>query len=181
MSVQTALRVFATVLLLAFAGSAVSARALSGDETASLELTVKSFDTAMRSADYEKVADTIPPKVFAHIAKTAGMEPAALRPLMIEQMKQALTTVTLKDFRMDLAIAVHKEAANGNPYVLIPTVTEMETGGTGLVAKSDTLALLDEGKWYLLRVQDAAQVTILKQVYPEFAGVEFSPGSMEAK
>lgn len=181
MPVHAVLRVLLTILVLTFVGSTASARALSGDETASLEATVKSFDAAMRSADYEKVADTIPPRVFAHIAKTAGMEVSALRPLMIEQMTKALAAVKIKDFSMDLANAAHKEAANGNPYVLIPTVTEMETGGQEIVAKSDTLALMDEGKWYLLRVQDAAQVTILKQVYPEFAGVEFSPGSMEAK
>jgi hypothetical protein len=57
----------------------------------------------------------------------------------------------------------------------------MNSEATGRMrAKSETLALLDEGQWYLVRVNDLQQVAILRQVYPEFAAVEFSGGTMEA-
>jgi hypothetical protein len=53
-----------------------------------------------------------------------------------------------------------------------------EAGGK-IKATSSTLGLLDEETWYLVRVEDAQQVEILKEVYPAFADVEFPTGSME--
>ncbi|AVH43380.1 hypothetical protein At1D1609_33270 [Agrobacterium tumefaciens] len=55
----------------------------------------------------------------------------------------------------------------------------METGGQTIEAKSHTLALMDGADWYLLRVSDQQQVTILRKVYPSFAEVVFPDGSMQ--
>jgi hypothetical protein len=157
------------------------ARPLNADEKQKLEQAVQSFDTAMRARDYEVVANTIPPRILDFVAKQANIEVDALRTIVVQQMKAALATVKLEGFSMDLADLTEKELANGEPYVLIPTETVMDSEATGkMVAKSDTLALLDQGTWYLLRVNDLQQVAILRQVYPEFASVEFSGGTMEA-
>jgi hypothetical protein len=52
--------------------------------------------------------------------------------------------------------------------------------GTGKIRQTgETLGLLENGAWYLLRV-DEAQVTLLKQVYPGLASVQFNYGTMEA-
>jgi hypothetical protein len=166
--------------LLLLAGAPL-ARPLTEAEARSLAETVEAFDAAMRSNDYEIVVKTIPPRVITHIAKQAGIEVDALRALTIEQMKATLAEVKLLSFGMDLSKAEHRELPGGEPYVLIPTETVMETVETGkMAARSQTLALLDAGVWYLVRVDDVQQVMIVRQVYPEFAGVEFSSGSWEA-
>ena len=100
--------------------------------------------------------------------------------VVIAQMKAALAEVKVVSFGMDLAKAEHHELPSGQPYVLIPTETVMDAGDGKSVAKSHTLALLDGGAWYLLRVSEAEQVTIMRQVYPEFAEVEFPASSLEA-
>ena len=47
------------------------------------------------------------------------------------------------------------------------------------VRARDTLALIDGSDWYLLRVSDQQQVTILRKVYPSFATVEFPDDSTQ--
>ena len=42
-----------------------------------------------------------------------------------------------------------------------------------------TLGLHEGDVWYLVRIDDAQQVAILKEVYPAFADVEFPTGTME--
>jgi len=178
---RTFLKAFLALPLLAAAIVVAHARQLTGDEKQALEQSVASFDAAMKSEDYTVIANTIPPRVLDFIAKQAGMEVDALREVVVQQMKAALATVKLESFSMDFAALEEKELANGDPYVLIPTETVISSEATGkMVAKSDTLALLDQGKWYLLRVSEAQQVAILRQVYPEFAAVQFSAGTMEA-
>jgi hypothetical protein len=55
----------------------------------------------------------------------------------------------------------------------------MAVAGKRVRIGSHTLALLDEGKWYLLQVNHGPRVQILREVYPEFAGVVFPSGSTE--
>jgi hypothetical protein len=172
------------VLVAAFAvllaAGATFARPLSEAENRSLAETVEAFDAAMRDRDYETVVKTVPPRIIAHIAKSAGVDADALKVVMIAQIKAALAEVELVSFGMDVAKAEHHELPNGEPYVLIPTETVIDAGDGKSVTKSHTLALLDGGAWYLLRISEAEQVTIMRQVYPEFAEVEFPASSLEA-
>jgi hypothetical protein len=56
----------------------------------------------------------------------------------------------------------------------------MDAGNGNISVNSHTLALMDGGAWYLLRVSEVQQIEILRKVYPEFAGVVFPTGSVEA-
>jgi hypothetical protein len=161
------------------AGTA-GARDLTEAESASLAQTVSGFDAAMRASDYAGVVKIMPPRILEHIAKGAGVEVDVLRKIVIEQMGKALAAVKLVSFGMDIAKAEHRELADGTPYVLIPTEVVMDAGEGKTVARAHTLALIDADVWYLLRVSDQQQLTILRQVYPEYAGVEFPSGSVEA-
>jgi len=167
------------MFVLVGAGSA-DARDLTDAESAALAQTVSSFDAAMRASDYAGVVKIMPPRILEHIAKSAGVDPDVLRKIIIEQMAKALAAVKIVSFGMDLAKAEQKELGDGTPYVLIPTEVVMDAGDGKTAVRSHTLALIDADVWYLLRVSDAEQLTILRQVYPEYAGVEFPAGSTEA-
>ena len=173
-------RVLVAVFAVLLSVGAGFARPLTEAESRSLAETVAAFDAAMRDADYETVFKTIPPRIMAHIAKSVGVDVDTLRVVVIGQMKAALAEVKLVSFGMDVSKAEHRELPSGEPYVLIPTETVMDTGDSKSVARSHTLALLDGGAWYLLRVSEAEQVAIMRQVYPEFAEVEFPASSLEA-
>jgi hypothetical protein len=174
-------RLIVVALAFVFTSSIVAARPLMDIERSGLAGTVAKFDAAMRGADYAAVAETIPPKVLGFIANKGGMDVEKLREIVIEQMTKALAEVKIEAFSMDLANAEYRELQTGEPYALIPTETVMNTGETGrFKAKSQTLAFIDDGKWYLLRVNEEQQVAIMRQVYPQFVGVEFDGGSVEA-
>lgn len=174
-------RLIVMALALVLTSGIVAARPLTDSERSSLADTIATFDAAMRGADYAAVSRTIPPKVLAYIAKSGGLDVEKLREVMIEQMTKALAEIKIEAFSMDLANADYRELSTGEPYVLIPTETIMDAGDKGrFKAKAQTLALIDDGKWYLLRVNEEKQVTIMRQVYPQFVGVEFDGGSVEA-
>lgn len=181
-ALRTALRWTAGALLaVALTAGVAAARPLTDDETKALDRTVLAFDAAMKAADFEGIGRTVPPRVLEHIAGQAGIGVENLRKAMMQQMSAVMKDVTIASFSMDMAKARHRELTDGTPYVLVPTQTVIDAGAMGKTAvRSDTLALMDGGAWYLLRVSDAAQVAILRQVYPGFAAVEFSGGSSEA-
>jgi hypothetical protein len=173
----------ASVLALVLAACPGWARSLNDQEKASLAATVESFNVAMREANFARVAETIPPKVIDALARRAGARPDQVVAAMIKAMQQILEggNTRIESFGMDLGSADHRELASESPpYVLIPTETIIAVGGRRLRATSHTLALLDEGKWFLLRINEAAQLQMLLDAYPEFASVKFPSGSIEA-
>ena len=46
--------------------------------------------------------------------------------------------------------------------------------------RNQTLALKDEGVWYMIRIDDQNQINMIRELWPEFAGVDFPLGTMEA-
>jgi len=174
----------AAVLLIALfavlAPRGAHSRSLAAEETAALAATVARFDTAMRESRFADVVDVIPPRVLQAIASKGGGTVDDLRKAMLEQIDRAMRSVKIVSFAMDLQGGRHAELADGSPYVLIPTRTWMDAGSKGrLKASSETLALLDEGKWYLLRVENQGHVALLRETYPGFGNVEFAKGTME--
>ncbi|WP_395773851.1 hypothetical protein [Agrobacterium pusense] len=151
----------------------VSARDLSPAEQERLNAQIERFTTALNAQDFETVGKTVPPKIFEFIASDAGVTVEQLRSALTAQMQMALAAVKITEFTMDAEAISLTETPDGTPYALIPTKTVMETGGQTIEAKSHTLALIDGSDWYLLRVSDQQQVTILRKVYPSFATVEF--------
>ncbi|MDR6103361.1 hypothetical protein QE369_003558 [Agrobacterium larrymoorei] len=95
-------------------------------------------------------------------------------------MQIALASVKLLDFDMDFDRATYKQAPDRMPFVLIPSRSLMETKGQKIEAKTATLALIDDGTWYMVRIDDAQQINIVRAVYPSLATVEFPEGTMEA-
>jgi hypothetical protein len=165
--------------LIAAPMTAAMAREFTDTEKQGLAETIKGFDEAMGGGDFERIVATIPPKVLQSMADKFKLPIDQLRTSVIEQSKEALKTVTIVSYAMDLDHAEYKETADGTPYVLVPTETVMEVGKDKLRATAQTLAIFDEGQWYLVRVSEKAQVDIFKAVYPSFTDVEFPEGKLE--
>jgi hypothetical protein len=160
--------------------STLSARAFDDTEKAGMIAAVDAFDAAFRSGDYDTVFGYMPPKILAAIAASAGVDEHALREAMSAQVAAAMAMVTVDSYSMDTDAATYATTPDGSrDYALIPTETVMTVEGAGgLRATSETLAFQDGGAWYLVRIDEPQQVSILKSVYPEFAGVDFPPGTM---
>ena len=158
----------------------VAAREVTDEEKAALGEAIAGFDAAMRANDMVRIMGTIPPKMLDAMATQFSLTVEDLRAAMAQQMHEAMQNVLLVSFGMDFAGTTYAELSDGTPYAQIPTETVMEIPGSGKIrAVSETLGLIEEGTWYLLRV-DPSQLPLLVQVYPGFADVQFSPGTMEA-
>jgi hypothetical protein len=161
------------VLAFALAAPAARARSLTTHETAALAATVKSFEAALREGKFDRIPTMIPPKVAAAIARRTGMTLDEIRAAEVKSMQQ------FESFRFDLGKAVQKELAGGTPYVLIPTeAISAVRRGRRVRTGSHTLALLDDGKWYLLSIGSTQLETTL-DAYPDLKGIEIPSGSTE--
>ena len=85
----------------------------------------------------------------------------------------ALAEVKLVSFGMDVAKAEHHELPSGEPYVLIPTETVMDAGDGKTVARSHTLALLDDGRLVPAARQRSPASDDPASSLSRFADVEF--------
>jgi hypothetical protein len=172
-------RLLSCLLLLAAISHPALSRDLSPSEQDKLQTQIERFSAALNAQDFEVVGRTVPPKIFEFIANSVGVSVGQLRSALTTQMQMALAAVKITEFTMDAGAISLEQTPDGTPYALIPTKTVMETGGQTIEARSHTLALIDGTQWYLLRVSDQQQVTILRKVYPSFATVEFPEDSMQ--
>lgn len=170
---------FLSFFLVLSAWQGAAAREFTSDEKADLQAQIVRFETALKQGDFSVVAESAPPKVLDHIATKAGVGVEQLRSAMQTQMQIAMASVKFLDFKMDVDKAAYKQAPDGTPYVLVPSRSLMETKGQKIEAKTSTLALIDDGKWYLVRIDDAQQINLVREVYPSFATVEFPQGTMD--
>jgi hypothetical protein len=79
---------------------------------------------------------------------------------------------------MSLDSAEFLTTPTGRVYGLIPTQTVVQTpGGTQLQSNNQTLTLEDGGIWYLIRIDDAQQIELMRELYPDFKDVSFPKGT----
>ena len=177
----------AFVLCLGFAAPAMAQRiyspseAMQSSEYFALVARIDSFNAAMKTNDMATIMGVIPPKVLDQIAAQFNVTIDQLVEAGQQQLDAAMQSVKLISFSMDVENGEFYRLADDTLYGLLPTETVMDLGEAGgkIRAKASTLALLDGETWYLVRVEDAQQVGILKTVYPAFADVTFPVGSME--
>ncbi|TMV90489.1 hypothetical protein FGG78_12750 [Thioclava sp. BHET1] len=141
---------------------------------------VAGFEKAVQEKEYDVFFDTVPPKMMKSIAQTNGITVDKLEDTMQTQIKKAMSKVTMKSFHMDVSAMTTGKTSTGRAYAQIPTTSEMEVPNMGTVrATNTTLALKDNGEWYLVRIDSPAQQEILRKVYPDFKDVSFPKGTME--
>jgi hypothetical protein len=171
----------ALALLVALAVPAVAQDLTEAQQTALTER-VESFDTAMRENDMQTVMGVVPPKVLEKIAAQSNLSVDDLLAAMQAQMDEIMGKVEIVSFGMELDGVEYTTFDSGIVYGMIPTETVIDLGadaGGKMKATSQTLGLLDGDTWYLVRIDDPAQVAIIKEIYPDFADVEFPAGTVE--
>jgi hypothetical protein len=168
------------LLILGLSASAVSAQDISDEAMAALATRVDAFSTSVAGGDMGAVFDYMPPLVLSSLAAQSGLDEAALIEASKSAIAEAMKTVTIDSFEMDVEGATEHATPDGSiNYALIPTSTIMTIEGAGgMKATGDTLAFEQDGKWYLARVDDPSQAALLQAAYPAFVGVTFAPGEM---
>ena len=115
-----------TVLALAVAATLITpvlAREFTDDEKAGLADAIEKFDASMKASDFNAVVEaSISPKLMTAMATTYKVQEDQLKTLVIQQMTQAMQTVKIDSYGMDVTKADYEEAKVGTPYALVPSV-----------------------------------------------------------
>lgn len=168
------------LLVAALLASPALAREVTEADRAEVADLVAEFGEVVEIGDMPGLVGFIPPPVITTIAEANGISEEVLLDAMTVAMTEALSGVTFESFEMDLEAAEAGETPQGRPYMTIPTTSVMMVEGAGrATATSTTLALEDGGEWYVARIDDATQLAVLYDTYPDFAGIEFPEGTME--
>ncbi len=121
----------------------------------------------------------LPPKIMESLAADAGRSTEEYRANLIRVMSEAMAPIAIERARLELAAADFLEAADGTPYVLVPTEVVADLGAEGrLASEFHTFALIDDGAWRLLQLNDISQVRLFTRVYPGFGNVSLSTGNV---
>lgn len=166
--------------MLAWTAADAMAREATAGEKSALASTIARFDAGMKALDFGVIADIMPPAIVKLILASGKLDRQQFRASLQAQMQKTAAQVKFESFKMDAASALWREDAKGAPYALVPTETIMITQGRRVRAVSHTLALIDDGQWYLLRVESPQHAAVLKQAYPALANIAIPPGKMES-
>ncbi len=170
--------VAALALSLALASAAVAAE-LTAEQRSSLETRIAGFEQGVLDSDMSVVIHGVPDAMLETIVKPYNMTIDEFVTATQAGYAQALKTIKIVSFEMDLSAAQIESTADGAPYALIPTDSVVDRGLGNILTKSDTLAFLEQGKWYLLRTEDPRMVDLFKKTYPAFADVDIKPATSE--
>jgi hypothetical protein len=176
MTIRTTLSAAIMALTLA---TATFAADLTPAEQSGLQTRIDNFERAFQSGDMVGVIGVIPPRIVAEMSGDFGMTPDALRSAMVTATEQAMASVTIVSYAMDLPGADIGKTGSGRTYALIPTRTVMQASGQKMQSDTRTLGFADEDGWHLVRIDDANQVQMLIRAYPDFKGVSFPSGTMK--
>ena len=177
--IRSTLMLLVAALSISLSAAPAGAQTVKAEDRAAVQVRIEQLSGLIRQGDLVGAIDVIPTRLLDAMATRFGMPRDQIKPAMRQVMAGALDGVQIDGFGMDLAAAeTLTTPTGGRTYLLIPTWTEMTIQGAGRFrADTRTLALEDGGDWYLIRVEDAPQQAMLREVYPEFVGVEFQAGT----
>jgi hypothetical protein len=173
------------LLTLAFAAtlslmSPALAEPVSPDVASAVQSRIDTFNGLVASGDLVGTIEFTPPTLLAFMATSFGTTPDAMRGQMRDALAATQGQITFDSFAMDMSGAEQATTPDGaRVYVMIPTESVMSVTGSGKVKSvSQTLALEEDGQWYLISIADANQATMIQGAYPEFADVALPAGTI---
>ena len=174
--------VAALVAALCLGASPALGQEFSADDEAQVQARVAELMAVTESGDISGALDVVPPRLYRHIARRIGVTEAEVRDYLLRMTGDATAGIVVVDYAIDVEGTRPSLTPDGTrTYLLMPTVLRMRRDGQVLRSESQTLALEDEGRWWLIRIDTQQQVDLVTQIWPEFSGVDFPKGMMAAE
>lgn len=166
-------RLLAAALIATLPATApLTASAFDASDKAAVEPVVAAFKQDFTALDFTGVVEVMPPKVIDYMAKQMNMKSGELTEMLIQQLSVFSGQVTIEKFNLFLNRAKTGTTPDGIDYAFIPTKTVAKGPDGRKTFNTQTLALQDGGKWYLMRLEAPQQYAIVQIVYPGFANVK---------
>jgi hypothetical protein len=177
------LLVFVLLLLLISAGGMFRAEAkeIPDKQKKALKIAIFNFNKAVLSEDYPVVVESsMTPLLLEHYSRKLEVDIKQIKAVIAKKMAMGMRGVKIRSFSMDQTSINFGELADGTPYALIPTKMLLEIDSQKVLSISETLGLIDDGKWYLVRIDNLNQVSLIRTLYPLFRIVKFNIDALAA-
>ncbi|MEL7154025.1 MAG: hypothetical protein AAFN51_09615 [Pseudomonadota bacterium] len=156
--------------------NSATARDVTDAEKAALADRVAAYQQAFIDKDYDAILDGSSPRFYQHVAAEAGATVPELRAFLIEQTRKVMASATIEAHEMNLANVAYLKTKYDTPYALIPTRVVLNVPDQGrFEIMRETLAIIDDGEWWLMRITNTGQVSTLQKVYPSLSNITFKP------
>lgn len=169
--------VAACLSILTLVPGAAFGQQVTPDDRDRIDARIGQLSDHVSSGDIGATLDIIPPRLKAVLLDETGIVETDLKREMNQVWANLLSEegLTLVDFNLALDEAAERVTPTGHrAYLTIPTETRLEIEDTGSFRiLTQTLAMEDEGDWYLIRMDKPEQTELLARAYPEFEGVAF--------
>jgi hypothetical protein len=178
-------------LIALFAITPALGREISDAEIGALKAAISELSADIKENNVRGQVARIPPRLAELYAKKGGITVEALREQMIASFEKSMgMTMGMVKFEFDCDRPEFGALPSGEPYALIlctkkivfkslPETTAVKDKWSlpkTTAVKDKWLALIENGKWYLVQVGYAA---LIREAYPEFAQVGLPEGTME--
>ncbi len=172
--------VLAAALILLLASSRIAAQPVTGALLDDLDAAAARLQSAIEVRDVETIVDLMPPGIILLMAIVGESTPKQARERLIASIAGAEWLDRLEAFEMDLDDGVIDGTAEGRTYILVPTRTTFSSPELGRIrAHGSTMWMVEDGRWYAVRLGEETPLRLLTIVYPDLAGIEVPPASLE--
>lgn len=168
--------------LFLLAPATVLAQQVSAEDRGRIEARISELSSLVAAGDFGAALDMIPPRLKAVVLAEVGIAEADLKREMNRSWGTLLQEegLTLAGFDLNADQAVEGMTSDGKHlWLTIPTETHLKVEDYGsFTIRTQTLAVKDEGEWYLIRMDKPEQTELLVRAYPGFEGMSFAPSQI---
>lgn len=158
-------------LLLTIA-TTIPAHAMESADQARLEDAIEAYGENLETGNYKAIVAAIPPAVISLISSQAQLSPETVRTSVTAQLATIMGGASVESFTMDVDAMTSGTTEAGTGYAFLPTTSRISIdGGAPLSSDTQTLAMDIDNTWYLIRIEQPQQYTIVRAAYPEFADI----------
>jgi hypothetical protein len=169
------------VLIAIFVITPALGREISDAERVALKTALSEYTAAILEGNVPwQISVAFPPRLAGLLAKKTRKTVEALQERMIATGKKRRQEAPLESFAFDFKHATFGALPSGEPYAFIPATIVAVTGDPPkTLTREKTLALIENGKWYLVSVSQPHTAAWFREAYPEFAQVSLPEGTTE--
>ncbi|GGO56237.1 hypothetical protein SAMN05444398_10530 [Roseovarius pacificus] len=157
--------------------SPVLALDLSKEDQKILGFIVDLYTDMVEAGSFGALTSFIPHAVLDHMAAKEGITTDEMRWKAGGEMSKIGRQITLENFTIDLDSATAGQSGTGRLYTMIPTSTTIVANGARIRTQNTTLGIKEGELWFLMRIDSAEQIMVLKEVYPDLSDLVFPASS----
>lgn len=160
-----------------FVAGLCDARPLAAPEEKALAKAVDGYLGAIETGRAEQVVAAIPPRILDLFAKQSDMDVGALQAILVDQTSALLSQSAFSALSAKVkgADATDSTLPDGTSvtWAIVPMQFVVKAQGSRTRNTQPMLALLEQGRWYFIRIEGAAQSRMVSLAYPFTADARY--------